>query len=135
MNDTLRTNGGGPVHPERSGAKSKGRPRTGYGGLRGEGVFAESIHALFATMSRKAGLDRPFPRCQPQPFGGPVRHVSWLCSRLRTAPEQTQGSKPTGTGLSASNAGHIASLRINPFRSSSQGGSSRLAGTSTRWSR
>ena len=71
MNDTLRTNGGGPVHPERSGAKSKGRPRTGYGGLRGEGVFAESIHALFATMSRKAGLDRPFPPLSTAAFRRP----------------------------------------------------------------
>ena len=38
---------------------------------RGEGVLAESIHALFAVMSRKAGLDRPFPQLSSAAFRRP----------------------------------------------------------------
>ena len=39
--------------------------------MRGEGVFAESIHDLFAVMSRKAGLDRPFPQLSATAFRRP----------------------------------------------------------------
>ena len=39
--------------------------------MRGEGVFAESIHDLFATMSRKAGLDKPFPQLSTAAFRRP----------------------------------------------------------------
>ena len=39
--------------------------------MRGEGVFAESIHALFATISRKAGLDKPFPPLSTAAFRRP----------------------------------------------------------------
>ncbi len=39
--------------------------------MRGEGVFAESIHDLFATMSRKVGLDRPFPQLSTAAFRRP----------------------------------------------------------------
>ena len=39
--------------------------------MRGEGVWAESIHDLFATMSRKAGLDGPFPQLSTAAFRRP----------------------------------------------------------------
>ena len=39
--------------------------------MRGEGVFAESIHDLFAAMSRKAGLDKPFPQLSTAAFRRP----------------------------------------------------------------
>ncbi len=39
--------------------------------MRGEGVLAESIHDLFAAMSRKAGLDRPFPQLSTAAFRRP----------------------------------------------------------------
>ena len=39
--------------------------------MRGEGVVAESIHGLFSVMSRKAGLNRPFPQLSSAAFRRP----------------------------------------------------------------
>lgn len=39
--------------------------------MKGEGVFAESIHALFAAASRKAGLDTPIPKLSTAAFRQP----------------------------------------------------------------
>jgi DNA repair photolyase len=39
--------------------------------MKGEGVFAESIHTLFAAASRKAGLHAPIPKLSTAAFRNP----------------------------------------------------------------
>ena len=43
--------------------------------MKGEGVFAESIHTLFAAASRKAGLSGPIPKLSTEAFRRPGQAI------------------------------------------------------------
>jgi DNA repair photolyase len=44
--------------------------------MRGEGIFAEQIHALFASARRRHGLDKPLPELSAAAFRRPARPTS-----------------------------------------------------------